>query len=52
MHILCTNCGGENAFHNGVCFECPDCDAEWGDNESLEEYDDEFDVDEYEKSED
>lgn len=30
MEIQCPNCGSENAYHNGVCYECPDCDYEWG----------------------
>ena len=28
--VECTNCGSENAYHNGVSYECPDCDNEWG----------------------
>lgn len=23
-------CEHENAFFNGVCYECPECDLEWG----------------------
>ena len=31
MNTTCTNpdCESENAFHNGVNFECPDCGHEW-----------------------
>ncbi|SEN32882.1 hypothetical protein SAMN04487902_1126 [Prevotella sp. ne3005] len=29
----------ENAYHNGVCYVCPDCDYEWDDE--LDIYDDE-----------
>src|SRR5690606_71273 len=25
----CVNCGYENAYFNGVNYECPDCDFEW-----------------------
>jgi hypothetical protein len=29
--VACSNCGYDNAYHNGVCYECPDCDYQWGD---------------------
>ena len=29
MNTECPSCESENAFHNGVNFECPDCDYEW-----------------------
>lgn len=32
LNVDCPNCGMENAYHNGVEFECPDCDYTWGDN--------------------
>ncbi len=25
MEIKCPKCGCEDAYHNGVCYECPDC---------------------------
>ena len=30
MEILCPKCGDENCFHNGVSYECPECNHEWG----------------------
>lgn len=27
----CPKCQSEDAYHNGVCFECPECDHEWDD---------------------
>ena len=35
------NCEHENAFFNGVCYECPECDYEWGEIETDENEDDE-----------
>jgi len=35
--VECPNCGSENAYHNGVSYECPDCDNEWGFIEDDEE---------------
>ena len=29
LNTTCQNCGSENAYHNGVNYECPDCDHEW-----------------------
>ena len=29
MNTECPSCESENAFHNGVNFECPDCGHEW-----------------------
>ena len=26
---ICPNCGDENAYHNGLAYECPDCGYEW-----------------------
>ena len=41
MEIVCPNCGSEDAFFNGVCYECPDCDYTWtGDEEGEDGYDD------------
>jgi len=30
LNVDCPNCGCESAYFNGVCYECPDCDHEWG----------------------
>lgn len=27
----CPECHNEDAYHNGVCYECPECDYEWED---------------------
>jgi uncharacterized Zn ribbon protein len=27
--IVCPNCGYEQCYFNGVCYECPDCEHEW-----------------------
>lgn len=38
MTIECPKCGSEDAFFNGVCYECPTCDYEWeADNCEFEE---------------
>ena len=29
--IECPECGSEEAYHNGVCYECPVCGAKWDD---------------------
>lgn len=29
--IECPECGSEEAYHNGVCYECSDCGAKWDD---------------------
>lgn len=29
MEIECPNCGSEDAYFNGVCYECPDCGHTW-----------------------
>ena len=33
LNVECPNpdCRSESAFFNGVCYECPECDHEWGD---------------------
>jgi len=44
MTSECIYCEMENAYHNGVCYECPDCGKEWDDGMNFdkeEEYDDE-----------
>lgn len=30
MTVECPNCGMENAYYDGVCYVCPDCDYTWG----------------------
>lgn len=41
MEIECPNCGCEDAYFNGVCYECPDCEYIWTSNdEDEDEYDD------------
>jgi hypothetical protein len=36
----CPKCQMENAYFNGVVFECPDCDYEWSDNsETIPSFD-------------
>lgn len=45
----CPYCNMENAYHNGVCFVCPDCDREFGagvDDEDESVYCPECDSDE------
>lgn len=37
LNVDCPNCRCESAFFNGVCYECPDCDYEWGEIEESEE---------------
>ena len=29
MNVECPKCGAEDAFFNGVCYECPCCEHEW-----------------------
>lgn len=36
-------CGSENAYFNGVNYECPDCGTEWDDNNSIWDDDEEED---------
>lgn len=38
--VHCDVCGQDNAYYNGVCYECPDCGNEWGENEYEESDDD------------
>ena len=35
LNCTCPYCENENAYHNGVNYECPDCDAEWDNNGNL-----------------
>lgn len=30
LNTECPKCHCEDAFFNGVCYECPNCDYEWG----------------------
>ncbi len=39
LNTDCPNCGSESAFHNGVCYECPECEYEWGCIEDEEKED-------------
>lgn len=39
MNTECSNCGRENAFHDGVCYVCPDCDHTWDDGLNFYEED-------------
>ena len=34
MNVTCPKCHMENAYHNGIDMECPDCDNKWSINES------------------
>lgn len=43
----CPNCGSESAYFNGVCYECPDCDHEWGEIELENDDEDDNDEDEF-----
>ncbi|MDX2191044.1 MAG: hypothetical protein SFY32_14380 [Bacteroidota bacterium] len=42
LEINCPNCGMDNAFFNGICYECPDCDFTWNEG-SIEEEEEELD---------
>jgi hypothetical protein len=35
LNCTCQYCDNENAYHNGVNYECPDCDSEWDNNDNL-----------------
>jgi uncharacterized Zn ribbon protein len=43
----CVKCQEENAYNNGVIYECPDCDYKWDENqfEYIDVDDDEEDYD-------
>jgi len=45
MNVTCPKCSNENAFHNGLNYECPDCDFEWSDGLDLGDYYDDGDDD-------
>ena len=38
--VTCPNCTNENAFFNGLCFECPECDYEWSSDVDFEDEED------------
>lgn len=46
MNEECPFCGSDNAYHNGDCYICPDCDSEWEDD--IEFDDDENEIEGYE----
>jgi hypothetical protein len=35
LNCTCHFCDNENAYHNGINYECPDCDSEWDENGNL-----------------
>lgn len=40
LNCTCHFCDNENAYHNGVNYECPDCDSEWDETGNmLNDYD-------------
>lgn len=43
LNCTCPYCDNENAFHNGMNYECPDCDAAWDDDGNLLNGDDDDD---------
>lgn len=49
----CPNCSNDNAYFNGLNYECPDCDYEWSNKDSIFDNDDDDDefLDETEKLE-
>lgn len=32
MEIECPDCGFNEAYHNGACYECLDCGYTWSDD--------------------
>ena len=36
MEIECPNCGFDDCYFNGTCYECPDCGCTWTDNDDDE----------------
>lgn len=44
LNVTCPNCGGEGAYHNGVCYECPDCGHEWDDGMKYDDEEEEDDT--------
>lgn len=39
MEIECPNCGCEDAYFNGRCYECPNCGNRWTDDDEEEDDD-------------
>jgi protein PhnA len=31
LNTECPKCHSESAYHDGVCYVCPDCEYEWKD---------------------
>jgi len=44
MNVTCPKCLMENAYYNGRCYECPDCDYQW-DTIELEDDEDLVEID-------
>lgn len=40
MTTECPNCGKDNAYHNGICYVCPDCNTEWDDELGINDDED------------
>jgi protein PhnA len=36
LNTECPKCKSESAYHNGICYECPDCGYEWNDDLDFE----------------
>lgn len=36
MEIECPNCGFDDCYFNGTCYECPDCGYTWTDKDDDE----------------
>ena len=48
MNTTCINCDEENAYFNGVCYECPDCDSQWDEDQfDSNDLEDESDNEEF-----
>lgn len=47
MIVCCPVCGSEDAYHNGVCYECPNCGNQWGDDVGEEDDDEDETFDMY-----
>ena len=39
MEIECPNCGFDDCYYNGSCYECPDCGYTWTDDDDDEDDD-------------
>lgn len=38
MEVECPQCESDQAYHNGVSYECPDCNHQWSDGVDLFDY--------------